>query len=68
MTTTMKLTTLFFREDEHTIIATCPALDIATCGDTLEEARKNCAELIEFFFEEVIRMGTLEEVLAGCSL
>ncbi|MDR3170706.1 MAG: hypothetical protein LBU17_03660 [Treponema sp.] len=61
-----KLTALFFREDEDTIIASCPTLDIATCGSTLEEARKNFTEMVELFLEEAHRMGTLEQVLAEC--
>ncbi|MDR1113493.1 MAG: type II toxin-antitoxin system HicB family antitoxin [Candidatus Margulisbacteria bacterium] len=60
------LTALFFREDEDTIIAACPTLDISTCGKTLEEARKNFTELVELFFEEATNMGTLDQVLADC--
>jgi predicted RNase H-like HicB family nuclease len=32
-------------------VALCPELDIASQGDTIEEARKNLAEAIELFFE-----------------
>ena len=31
--------------------ALCPELDIASQGDSLEEARKNLIEAIELFFE-----------------
>jgi predicted RNase H-like HicB family nuclease len=60
------LTALFFREDENTVIAACPTLDISTCGSTLEEARKNFTEMVELFFEEAASMGTLEQVLTDC--
>lgn len=61
-----KLTALFFREGKNTIIASCPALDISTCGSTLEEARSNFAEMVDLFFEEAANMGTLEKILADC--
>lgn len=32
-------------------IALCPALDIASQGDTIEEARSNLQEAVELFFE-----------------
>ena len=56
-----KLPVFFFREDENTIIASCPVLDISTCGDTLEEARSNFSELLDLFIEEATQMGTLEK-------
>lgn len=35
--------------DEY--VALCPELDIASQGDTIEEAKKNLVEAIELFFE-----------------
>lgn len=32
-------------------VALCPELDIASQGETVEEARRNLAEAIELFFE-----------------
>jgi predicted RNase H-like HicB family nuclease len=32
-------------------VALCPELDIASQGDTVEEARANLAEALELFFE-----------------
>jgi predicted RNase H-like HicB family nuclease len=61
-----KLTVLFFREDKNTIIASCPTLDISTCGSTLEEARSNFSEMFELFVEEAMNMGTLDKILASC--
>jgi hypothetical protein len=37
-------------------------LDISTCGDSFEEAKKNFSELMDAFLSETIKMGTLEEV------
>ena len=32
-------------------VSLCPALDIASQGDTIEEARANLQEAVELFFE-----------------
>lgn len=32
-------------------VALCPELDIASQGDTIEQARKNLQEALELFFE-----------------
>lgn len=34
-------------------VALCPELDIASQGDTVEQARKNLHEALELFFETV---------------
>lgn len=44
-------------------IAYTPALDLSTAGSTFEEARKNFKEAVNIFFQELMEMGTLEEVL-----
>ena len=50
MATTRQLTAIIEREDDG-YVALCPALDIASQGDTIEDARSNLAEAIELFFE-----------------
>lgn len=45
-------------------VALCPELDIASQGDTVEEARKNLAEAIELFFE-VANPSEIESRLHG---
>lgn len=37
--------------EEEGYVALCPELDIASQGDTVEEARSNLIEAIELFFE-----------------
>lgn len=44
-------------------IAYAPALDFSTSGASYEEAKKHFDEGVQLFFEEVIKHGTLEEVL-----
>ena len=54
---------VIFIEENNQITAHCPVLDIATCGDNIDEVKKNFAELVYIFFEELCNMGTLEDVL-----
>jgi predicted RNase H-like HicB family nuclease len=46
----MKLTAIIEREDGG-YVSLCPALDIASQGDTIEAARDNLQEALELFFE-----------------
>jgi len=52
----------FIKEGDK-FIAYSPALDLSTSGDTLEQVRKRFEEISTIFFEECVRMGTLEDVL-----
>jgi predicted RNase H-like HicB family nuclease len=44
------LTTIIEREGDS-YISLCPELDIASQGDSTEEARENLMEAVELFFE-----------------
>jgi len=44
-------------------IAHTPALDLSTSGKSYEEAKKRFEEIVNIFFEELIKKGTLEDVL-----
>ena len=44
--------------------AYCPELDVASCGHTAEEAKKNLREVIEIQLEETAKLGTLKDFLA----
>ena len=43
--------------------AYCPELDVASCGQNIEEARKNLLEVIEIHLEEAAKLGTLKAFL-----
>jgi predicted RNase H-like HicB family nuclease len=45
-----RLTGLIEREGDG-YVALCPELDIASQGDTVDEARRNLIEAVELFFE-----------------
>jgi predicted RNase H-like HicB family nuclease len=47
---TRQLTAIIEKEDDG-YVALCPELDIASQGDTVEEARRNLQEALELFFE-----------------
>jgi len=57
---------VIFMEQCKKIVAFAPALDLATSANTLEEAKKRFGEVLEIFFEETLKKGTLEQVLAEC--
>lgn len=46
----MQLTAIIEREDNG-YVSLCPELDIASQGDTVEEARDNLAEAVRLFYE-----------------
>jgi predicted RNase H-like HicB family nuclease len=50
MKQTRQLTAIIQREDDG-YVALCPELDIASQGDSVEEARRNLVEALELFFE-----------------
>ena len=45
-----RLTAIIEREGEG-YVALCPEVDVASQGDTLDEARDNLKEALELFFE-----------------
>jgi predicted RNase H-like HicB family nuclease len=48
--TTRRLTALIEREGDG-FVSLCPKVDVASQGDTIEEARANLQEALELFFE-----------------
>jgi len=57
-----KLPVSILREDKR-FVAYTPALDLSTSGKSYKEAKKRFEEIVTIFFEELIKKGTLEEVL-----
>ncbi len=52
-----KLTGIIERDGDG-YVALCPELDVASQGDTVDDARKNLQEALELFFE----MASPEEI------
>ena len=55
-----------FKDEGGKVVAYVPGLDIATCGDSLEDAKRMFKEFIEIYFDELLEMGTAEKVLSEC--
>ena len=51
---------------ETAFVAHCPVIDMASQGDTVEEARKNAVEAISLFLITCFEQGTLATVLSDC--
>ena len=49
-------------------IGSCPEIDLATQGYTLDEARSNLQEALITWLSFCLENGTLEEALRECSL
>lgn len=56
-----ELTAIIEREGDG-YVSLCPELDIASQGDTIEEARKNLIEALELFFETASKEEILERL------
>jgi predicted RNase H-like HicB family nuclease len=57
-----KLTEELWKE-ENMYASYCPELDIASCGETVDQAKKNLKEVILINLEEAQKIGTLEKLL-----
>ena len=57
---------VLFLEEGDKIVAYSPALDLSSFGKTEEQARKRFAEAASIFVNEIIEMGTVDEVLEEC--
>lgn len=60
--TQIEFMSLIFKEGPA-FVSYCPELGVASCGDTVEEARRRLAEAVRLFLEESQRMGTLQDIL-----
>lgn len=52
-------------KEGKSFVAYTPALDLSTSANTFEDAQKNFNEIVNIFFEELVEMGTLDDVLTG---
>ncbi len=49
-------------------VSYCPELDIASCGEDIQQAKKNLVEAITINMEETRKMGTFDQFLEECGL
>jgi len=57
-----KLTEELWKEG-NMYVSYCPELDIASCGETVHQAKSNLKEVILINLEEAHRLGTLDQIL-----
>lgn len=53
-------------EEEGVYVARAVPLDVMSCAENPDDARRNLAEAVELFLKTASAEGTLEEVLAEC--
>lgn len=58
----LQLPVSVFKEGKH-FVAYTPALDLSTSGKSYEETKKRFNEVVSIFLEELVKKGTLDEVL-----
>jgi predicted RNase H-like HicB family nuclease len=63
----LKLTEELWREG-NMIVSFCPELDIASCGETVAQAKKNLTEVILINLEEALELGTHPDLLHEAGL
>ncbi len=59
----MKLSAIIQRENEG-YVSLCPELDVASQGDTVEEAKSNLKEALDLFFESA-PLKEIQQRLSG---
>ena len=57
-----KVPVSIFKENKI-FVAYSPVLDLSTCAKTFEEVKKRFDDVVSLFFEELIKKGTIDEVL-----
>ena len=66
MKSAQRVTAIIEREDDG-YVALCPELDIASQGDSIEEARSNLIEALALFFETADPSEIARRSLGGLS-
>ena len=63
----LKLTEEIWKEG-NMYVSYCPELDIASCGEDVQQAKKNLCEAILINIKEIRKMGTFQEFLKECGI
>ncbi len=58
----LRLTEELWKEG-NMYVSYCPELDIASCGEYVDQAKKNLKEVILMSLEEAQKLGTLDDLL-----
>ncbi|MCF2137339.1 MAG: type II toxin-antitoxin system HicB family antitoxin [Candidatus Thorarchaeota archaeon] len=60
--TTIRLTAIVWREDD-TYVSKCPEIEVASAGDTPEEALENLREAAELWLVNARALGIMDEYM-----
>jgi len=52
-------------KEENTYVSKCPELEVASCGNTLQEAIENLKEAVELYVENARELGLMEDIHAS---
>lgn len=63
----LRLTEELWKEG-NMFVSFCPELDIPSCGETVDQAKRNLREAIQINLEEARKMGTLDRLLEEAGL
>ena len=50
-------------QEGKTYIAYSPKLDVSSCGNIVDDAKRNLKTAVRLFLEESSKMGTLDDIL-----
>ncbi|WP_179944076.1 type II toxin-antitoxin system HicB family antitoxin [Geoglobus ahangari] len=53
----MTTLTALVRREGYQYVSKCPELEVASCGDTIEEALENLKEAVELYIENAKELG-----------
>jgi len=51
-------------KEGNMFVSYAPQLDLSSCGNTVEDAKKNIKKALELFLQEAEKMGTVKQILA----
>ncbi len=60
----LNVTAIIWRED-NVYVSKCPELEVASAGDTPEEALENLKEAVELYIENAKALGILNDFVAS---
>ncbi|MBS3772057.1 MAG: type II toxin-antitoxin system HicB family antitoxin [Bacteroidales bacterium] len=49
-------------KEEKSYVSKCPELNVASCGDSFEEAVKNLKEAVELYLENAKELNILDDI------
>jgi predicted RNase H-like HicB family nuclease len=61
----LRLTEEIWKEG-NMFVSYCPELDVSSCGENVEQAKRNLTEAIRILIEETRKMGTFEKLMEEC--